>query len=100
MLDAAGTRRSVHRFRLAPPDCDAPPCRNQAIWNGELIHLRSSAPGALPRAVSASISDVRTWYDMRAMRRALTRLSDHELDDIGLMRSDIADLPRKLRRQG
>lgn len=32
------------------------------------------------------------WNDARVTRAALARLSDHELDDIGLCRGDIADI--------
>ncbi|MCG6904643.1 MAG: DUF1127 domain-containing protein [Rhodobacter sp.] len=30
-----------------------------------------------------------TWNDTRVTRKALSRLSDHELDDLGLTRGDI-----------
>ncbi|MFP7675325.1 DUF1127 domain-containing protein [Marivita sp. S0852] len=33
-----------------------------------------------------------TWNDRRRTRIALNRLSDHELEDIGLMRGDINSL--------
>ena len=35
------------------------------------------------------ISAFAAWNDARVTRNALKRLSDHELDDIGLTRSDI-----------
>ncbi len=48
------------------------------------------------RAIGASVSTFTTlfgrmaaWNDARITRNALARLSDHELDDIGLSRSDI-----------
>jgi len=34
------------------------------------------------------------WNDARATRKALSSLSDRELDDIGLSRGDIYDLTR------
>ncbi len=40
--------------------------------------------------LNALVSGVRTWNDARVTRNALSRLSDHELEDIGLTRADIA----------
>jgi uncharacterized protein YjiS (DUF1127 family) len=39
--------------------------------------------------VDASIAAVKGWNDVRMTRNALGKLSDHELDDIGLCRWDI-----------
>lgn len=41
--------------------------------------------GRLAEIVTAYLA----WKDARATRNALERLSDHELDDIGLVRGDI-----------
>lgn len=38
------------------------------------------------------------WNDARVTRNALSRLSDHELDDLGLTRSDIVNLDQVKRR--
>ncbi|MCU0910521.1 MAG: DUF1127 domain-containing protein [Rhodobacteraceae bacterium] len=59
-----------------------------------LDHTRNAASdrvfGAnLSSAVSAVIGRVVAWNDARVTRKALSRLSDHELADIGLSRSDI-----------
>jgi uncharacterized protein YjiS (DUF1127 family) len=35
-----------------------------------------------------------SWNDARVTRKALNKLSDRELDDIGLCRGDIADIGR------
>lgn len=37
----------------------------------------------------AIFATVRDWNDARVTRRALNKLSDRELDDIGLCRADI-----------
>ncbi|MDF0599822.1 DUF1127 domain-containing protein [Psychromarinibacter sp. C21-152] len=37
------------------------------------------------------------WNDARVTRNALTRLSDHELDDLGLTRNDIDVIARRAR---
>lgn len=50
------------------------------------------------QAVSAGLAAVTAWNDARITRKALERLSDHELDDIGLCRGDIETigaLPRR-----
>ena len=40
------------------------------------------------------LSTLATWNDARLTRRALGRLSDRELDDIGLCRGDVEMLGR------
>jgi uncharacterized protein YjiS (DUF1127 family) len=50
------------------------------------------------QTVSAALAAVAAWNDARITRKALARLSDHELDDIGLCRGDIETigaLPRR-----
>jgi uncharacterized protein YjiS (DUF1127 family) len=59
-----------------------------------LDHTRSAATDRvfgvnLSSAVSAVIGRVVAWNDARVTRKALARLSDHELADIGLSRADI-----------
>jgi uncharacterized protein YjiS (DUF1127 family) len=39
-----------------------------------------------------AISAVADWNDARVTRRALDKLTDRELDDIGLCRGDIEDI--------
>ena len=41
------------------------------------------------QAVAETISSLAAWHDARITRKALTKLSDRELDDIGLCRGDI-----------
>ncbi len=41
------------------------------------------------------VSMVAAWNDARVTRNALSRLSDRELDDIGLCRGDIEDIARR-----
>ncbi len=40
-----------------------------------------------------AVTSVRRRYSERQTRRVLSRLSDHELDDIGLTRAEIQHLP-------
>ena len=39
--------------------------------------------------LAALINAILAWNDARQTRKALAALSDHELDDIGLVRGDI-----------
>lgn len=41
------------------------------------------------RFVNDSLTALSTWNDARVTRKALAKLSDRELDDIGLCRGDI-----------
>lgn len=45
--------------------------------------------GRLSQIASSVIAAVATWNDSRVTRNALAKLSDRELDDIGLTRGDI-----------
>lgn len=45
-------------------------------------------------ALSSAFAAVRGWNDARVTRKALSKLSDRELDDIGLCRGDIETLGR------
>ncbi|WP_113911973.1 DUF1127 domain-containing protein [Roseovarius dicentrarchi] len=53
---------------------------------------RSAAFHAAPAGLTISrlFASFTAWKDARATRMALSALSDRELDDIGLTRSDIA----------
>lgn len=43
-------------------------------------------------AVTAVVGRLAQWNDARVTRKALSKLSDRELDDIGLRRGDIEDI--------
>lgn len=49
----------------------------------------------LINAVSLIADKVATWNDARMTRNALGKLSDRELDDIGLCRGDIEDMAQR-----
>lgn len=44
------------------------------------------------RFISTIANSVIAWNDARVTRNSLSKLSDRELDDIGLTRGDIADI--------
>ena len=46
--------------------------------------------------LNSLVGAVKGWNDARMTRNALNRLSDHELDDIGLCRGDIDRIARGL----
>ncbi|MDF1726508.1 MAG: DUF1127 domain-containing protein [Sulfitobacter sp.] len=47
------------------------------------------ASSAVSRFFASALATVTDWNDARITRRALSTLSDRELDDIGLIRGDI-----------
>ena len=46
------------------------------------------------QGVSSMLAAVAAWNDARVTRKALSKLSDRELDDIGLCRGDIETITR------
>lgn len=59
-------------------------------------HVGTLVGGRLSKTISALVAAVIAWNDARVTRNALARLSDRELDDIGLNRSDIDGIGRSL----
>lgn len=55
---------------------------------------RSMAVGGVGNIVAHIVSLLGAWKDTRVTRRELSRLSDRELDDIGLCRGDIERIAR------
>jgi uncharacterized protein YjiS (DUF1127 family) len=53
-----------------------------------------TAAATLRSPTFAPIAALRAWLDTRRTERALSKLSDRELDDIGLTRGDINDIAR------
>ncbi|WP_226779470.1 DUF1127 domain-containing protein [Oceaniglobus trochenteri] len=50
---------------------------------------RTAGSGRTWKFLSALVSSLITWNDQRVTRKALSRLTNRELDDIGLVRGDI-----------
>lgn len=48
--------------------------------------------GFFHRALASVVARVTAHYEARATRLALSKLSDHELDDIGLNRADLVHM--------
>ncbi len=57
---------------------------------------RSAAVGGVGGIATHLMSLVASWRETRMTRRELARLSDRELDDIGLCRGDIERIARGL----
>ena len=53
--------------------------------------------GRLSTLVAATVAAIVAWNDARVTRAALSKLSDRELDDIGLSRSDIETISASIR---
>jgi uncharacterized protein YjiS (DUF1127 family) len=56
--------------------------------------LSAIATYRVVNAVSLGLSAIANWNDARVTRKALSKLSNRELDDIGLCRGDIEFLGR------
>nr|WP_267137939.1 DUF1127 domain-containing protein [Anianabacter salinae] len=50
--------------------------------------------GAISTSVTRFFTRLSDWNAARITRRALSKLSDHELDDIGLARGDLDSFNR------
>ncbi|RJL08759.1 DUF1127 domain-containing protein [Paracoccus siganidrum] len=55
---------------------------------------RGYAVGGVHGVVAKVLAMLSAWNDTRVTRRELSRLSDRELDDIGLCRGDIERIAR------
>ena len=60
------------------------------------INTNLSMAGGQAGIVARFTSMLEAWRDTRVTRRELNRLSDRELDDIGLTRGDIERIARGL----
>ncbi|GGO58738.1 Uncharacterized conserved protein YjiS, DUF1127 family [Roseovarius pacificus] len=60
-----------------------------------IVSTQSHA-GGFRHAVARLLNAVRAWNDARVTRAALSQLTDRELDDIGLSRSDIQSVSRSV----
>ena len=59
--------------------------------------LDAARPMNAPRIgglFTTAINAIFAWNDMRVTRNALSKLTDRELDDIGLCRGDLEDIAR------
>ena len=54
-----------------------------------LVNTRAASNGNLSGMIFRFVAAVAVWNDARVTRKALSKLSDRELDDIGLCRGDI-----------
>lgn len=49
----------------------------------------------ISRLVTSLVSSILAWNDTRRTEEALSRLSAHELDDIGISKADIVSMARR-----
>lgn len=56
--------------------------------------VRRLVSGRLARGLGDLLGRLSAWNDARVTRDALRKLSDRQLDDIGLRRGDIDDIAR------
>lgn len=61
-----------------------------AVFEPTLLNQAgSSFGGRLSIAVQRAVAALTAWNDARSTRKALSSLTDRELDDIGLCRADL-----------
>lgn len=53
--------------------------------------------GRVSSFISSLVADYAAWNDARVTRKALSKLSDRELDDIGLTRGDVEMFSARVR---
>jgi uncharacterized protein YjiS (DUF1127 family) len=72
--------------------------------DAHVAHLSGAINGPLPAAVAAMEEDItsplRAWSAARATVKELSRLTDRQLMDIGVIRGDISDLAGDLAERG
>lgn len=56
--------------------------------------IRPMSNGRAGTFVTSAFNAIVAWNDARVTRKALSKLTDRELDDIGLCRGDIEDISR------
>lgn len=59
--------------------------------------VQGSIGGGLSTFFATLTERLVQWNDLRATRKALARLTDRELDDIGLTRGDLENISAHLR---
>ncbi|SFA88417.1 protein of unknown function [Poseidonocella pacifica] len=63
-----------------------------------VAHRNTTFDLGIAAAAYRIVTKIADWRDARVTRRALYALSDHELEDIGLSRSDIQLVARRSNR--
>jgi len=64
--------------------------------NRSSVPLGAVSAFGVTSLVERAVASVRAWILARSTTKALEKLSDRELEDIGLIRGDIADLAERL----
>ena len=65
-----------------------------AIETSRSIALSTGFTARLVASFTAAFGKFAAWNDVRATRKELYKLSERELNDIGLCRGDIANIAR------
>lgn len=62
----------------------------------EYARITNGRTGRIFSFLNSALGAVAAWNDARVTRNALIKLSDRELEDIGLIRGDIDDVARSI----
>ena len=60
-----------------------------ALFDATRPFTSAAAQGGVTRLLSSVVGAIAAWNDARVTHKALSKLSAHELEDIGLHRGDI-----------
>ena len=60
------------------------------------VQFATGANGRIGRFFAGALASFIAWNDARVTRNALVKLSDRELEDIGLCRGDIEEIAAKI----
>lgn len=63
--------------------------------NTRTQYQAGSAASRIANAFASTVNAIVAWNEVRATRTALSRLTDRELEDIGLSRGDIEWISRR-----
>ncbi|SDE39228.1 DUF1127 domain-containing protein [Limimaricola pyoseonensis] len=64
-----------------------------------MTSIATARPGAATLPLTALLTRLLVWHDTRRTAKALAALTDRELDDIGLDRSEIGRIARRSARR-
>jgi len=66
-----------------------------ALVNARHSTATAEVAGRIGKVFAVVITAILDWNDARITRKSLNRLTDRELDDIGLLRGDIDGVARQ-----
>lgn len=82
-----GGREPEYRAEVLYPQWWRSPLIVMRGWEPRVIEPRKSLGDHIAKTVAAALAQIRTWRERAQSRRALLRLDDHMLRDLGISRA-------------